>query len=114
MGSTFALPSFSLIREHLDVVIPAAIGVMLVSLSESLAASRQYVAKYRYDINVSQEMLAQGMANVGSGFFPRGQRRWQPLQEFSERFFGRKNPGGLSRPGCLCYLDPTLPGAIVC
>lgn len=66
---SFALPSLSLVREHLDVVIPAAIGVMLVGFSESLAAARQYASKYHYDIDIDQEMLAQGMANAGSGLF---------------------------------------------
>jgi MFS superfamily sulfate permease-like transporter len=42
---------------------------MLVGFSESLAAARQYAGKYHYDIDVDQEMLAQGMANTGSGFF---------------------------------------------
>ena len=42
---------------------------MLVGFSESLAAARQYASKYHYDIDINQEMLAQGMANLGSGFF---------------------------------------------
>jgi MFS superfamily sulfate permease-like transporter len=66
---SFALPSLSFIGENLAVILPAAVGVMLVGFSESLAAARQYASKYHYDIDVDQEMLAQGMANVGSGFF---------------------------------------------
>ena len=66
---SFALPSLSLIGQNLGVVIPAAIGVMLVGFSESLAGARQYASKYHYDIDVDQEMLAQGMANTASGFF---------------------------------------------
>jgi high affinity sulfate transporter 1 len=65
----FALPSLSFIRQNLAVILPAAVGVMLVGFSESLAAARQYASKYHYDIDVNQEMLAQGMANVGSGLF---------------------------------------------
>ena len=66
---SFALPSLDLILQNLGVVIPAAIGVMLVGFSESLAAARQYAVKYHYDIDVDQEMLAQGMANTASGLF---------------------------------------------
>lgn len=66
---SFALPSLSFILENLAVVLPAAIGVMLVGFSESLAAARQYAGKYHYDIDIDQEMLAQGMANAGSGLF---------------------------------------------
>ena len=49
--------------------MPAAVGVLLVGFAESLAAARQYAAKYHYDIDVDQEMLAQGMANAVSGLF---------------------------------------------
>lgn len=51
------------------VLVPAAVGVLLVGFAESLAAARQYAAKYHYDIDVDQEMLAQGMANAVSGLF---------------------------------------------
>jgi len=51
------------------VILPAAIGVMLVGFAESLAAARQYASKYHYDIDVDHEMLAQGMANTSSGLF---------------------------------------------
>jgi sulfate permease, SulP family len=66
---SFVLPSLSVLTQNLGVVLPAAIGVLLVGLSESLAAARQYSAKYHYDIDVNQEMLAQGMANTASGLF---------------------------------------------
>jgi sulfate permease, SulP family len=66
---SFELPSLSFILENLSVILPAAIGVMLVGFSESLAAARQYASKYHYDIDVDHEMLAQGMANTSSGLF---------------------------------------------
>ena len=66
---SFVLPSLSFIRENLAVILPAAVGVMLVGFSESLAAARQYASKYHYDVDVDQEMLAQGMANTASGLF---------------------------------------------
>lgn len=66
---SFVLPTPGFILENWAVVIPAAVGVLLVGFSESLAAARQYSAKYHYDIDVDQEMMAQGMANAASGFF---------------------------------------------
>jgi len=66
---SFALPSISLITQNLGVVIPAAIGVLMVGFSESLATARQDASKYHYDLSVNQEMLAQGMANTASGLF---------------------------------------------
>jgi MFS superfamily sulfate permease-like transporter len=64
-----ALPDMSLITKNFGLIFSGAIGVLLVGFSESLAAARQYASKYHYDIDINQEMLAQGMANVTSGFF---------------------------------------------
>jgi anti-anti-sigma factor len=51
------------------VILSAAIGVLMVGFSETLAAARQHASKYHYDIDINQEMLAQGMANFASGLF---------------------------------------------
>ncbi len=64
-----AIPDISLITKNFGLILSGAIGVLLVGFSESLAAARQYASKYHYDIDINQEMLAQGMANVTSGFF---------------------------------------------
>ena len=64
-----ALPDISLITKNFGLILSGAIGVLLVGFSESLAAARQYASKYHYDIDINQEMLAQGMANVTSGLF---------------------------------------------
>ena len=64
-----ALPDISLITENFGLILSGAIGVLLVGFSESLAAARQYASKHHYDIDINQEMLAQGMANVTSGLF---------------------------------------------
>jgi high affinity sulfate transporter 1 len=64
-----ALPDISLITKNFGLILSGAIGVVLVGFSESLASARQYAAKYHYDIDINQEMLAQGMANFTSGLF---------------------------------------------
>ena len=64
-----ALPDISLITQNFGLILSGAIGVLLVGFSESLASARQYAAKYHYDVDINQEMLAQGMANLTSGFF---------------------------------------------
>jgi high affinity sulfate transporter 1 len=66
---TPALPGISLITQNFGLILSGAIGVLLVGFSESLASARQYAAKYHYDIDINQEMLAQGMANFTSGLF---------------------------------------------
>jgi high affinity sulfate transporter 1 len=63
---SFALPDANLVLGNLDVVLPAAVGIFLVAMSVSLAAARQYAARYHYDVDANQEMLAQGMANTVS------------------------------------------------
>ncbi len=64
-----ALPDISLITKNFGLILSGAIGVLLVGFSESLAAARQYASKYHYEIDINQEMLAQGMANFTSGLF---------------------------------------------
>jgi anti-anti-sigma factor len=66
---TPALPGISVITQNFGLILTGAIGVLLVGFSESLAAARQYASKYHYDIDINQEMLAQGMANFTSGLF---------------------------------------------
>jgi high affinity sulfate transporter 1 len=63
------LPDIGPITKNFDLILTGAIGVLMVGFSESLAAARQYASKYHYDVNINQEMLAQGMANVSSGIF---------------------------------------------
>jgi MFS superfamily sulfate permease-like transporter len=66
---TLVVPTFTMITQNLTIVVTGAIGVLLVGFSESLAAARQYSAKYHYDVSIDQEMMAQGMANTASGLF---------------------------------------------
>jgi len=65
----FALPNKDLIFNNLHVVIPVAVSLFLVAMSDSLAAAREYAGRYHYNIEVNQEMLAQGAANTASGLF---------------------------------------------
>jgi sulfate permease, SulP family len=55
--------------QHGDVVtlIAAAAGMLLVIFSESLGAAETFAAKHGYDIDPNQELIALGVANVGSG-----------------------------------------------
>jgi high affinity sulfate transporter 1 len=45
-----------------------AAGMVLVIFSESLGAAQTYATKHHYEIDPNQEMIALGVANVGSGF----------------------------------------------
>jgi len=61
------LPDFS--GETIRSLIAGGLAVIMVGFSESLAAARAAASKHGYDIDPSQEMIAQGAANAGSGLF---------------------------------------------
>ena len=44
-----------------------AIGVMLVGFAEGLGAARTYAAREHYDIDVNQELVGMGSANIAAG-----------------------------------------------
>ncbi|HXY84116.1 MAG TPA: SulP family inorganic anion transporter [Gaiellaceae bacterium] len=65
------LPSVSVPHLHATDVAPlvaTAAGMVLVILSESLGAARNFATKYGYEVDPNQEMIALGVANIGSGF----------------------------------------------
>jgi sulfate permease, SulP family len=65
------LPSFSwpdVTASELWVLIPSGLGMMLVIFSEALGAGQTFAEKHGYRLDPDQEMVALGLANVGSGF----------------------------------------------
>ena len=42
---------------------------MLIGFSQTAGDSRMFAARHRYRIDINQESVAQGMANVGAGLF---------------------------------------------
>lgn len=64
------LPSASWPRvtvSQLWVLLPSAGGMMLVIFSEALAAGQTFADKHGYRLDNNQEMIALGLANLGSG-----------------------------------------------
>jgi sulfate permease, SulP family len=49
------------------VLLPSAAGMMLVIFSEALGAGQTFADKHGYRLESSQEMIAPGLANLGSG-----------------------------------------------
>jgi high affinity sulfate transporter 1 len=65
------LPSFTVPDIRMDdlwILLPSAIGMMLVIYSEALGAATTFAEKYGYRLDSNQEMIALGLANIGSGF----------------------------------------------
>lgn len=56
-------------RTLMDYIPMGALAVIFVGFSETLAAARDKAALHQYDIDVSQEMIAQGAANTASSLF---------------------------------------------
>ena len=61
------LPDFGYIADHLADVLTAALALLMIGFSQTAGDARSFAAKHRYQVDVNQESLAQGVANVGSG-----------------------------------------------
>jgi high affinity sulfate transporter 1 len=61
------LPDLGLVRDHAAAVVVAAVALLLIGFSQTAGDARVFAARHHYRIDVNQESVAQGMANVGSG-----------------------------------------------
>lgn len=66
---TLALPDPQLVADHASVIAIAAVALLLIGFSQTAGDARAFAAKHRYRIDIDQESVAQGMANVGAGLF---------------------------------------------
>jgi high affinity sulfate transporter 1 len=62
---SFSLPDLSL----LSSLWPAALGIALMSFTESIAAARSFRGHGDPMLDANQELFALGLANIGGGFF---------------------------------------------
>ncbi len=62
---SFQMPNLSL----LQALLPGALGIALMSFTESIAASRAFAEQGDPVVDANQELLALGVANVAGGFF---------------------------------------------
>jgi high affinity sulfate transporter 1 len=61
------IPIISL--QAIPFLIGGAFGIVFLAVGETLGTGRTYAAKYHYEVNADQELLAMGAANIGSGLF---------------------------------------------
>jgi SulP family sulfate permease len=66
---TLELPQWQLVVDHAGTIAVAAVALVLIGFSQTAGDSRTFAAKHRYRIDINQESVAQGMANVGAGLF---------------------------------------------
>jgi MFS superfamily sulfate permease-like transporter len=62
---TVSLPAVRL--SDLWVLLPSALGMVLVIFSEGLGAANVFASKHNYEVKPDQELIAYGVANVSSG-----------------------------------------------
>jgi SulP family sulfate permease len=63
------LPDFMIVRHHFASIGIAAVALLLIGFSQTAGDARAFAVRHRYRIDVNQESVAQGMANVGAGVF---------------------------------------------
>ena len=63
------LPDYDIVRHNLSVIVIAAVALLLIGFSQTAGDARAFATRHRYRIDVDQESVAQGMANVGAGVF---------------------------------------------
>ncbi len=64
-----ALPDLDLFREEYATIGVAAAALLLIGFSQTAGDARAFATRHRYRIDVNQESVAQGMANLGAGAF---------------------------------------------
>ena len=63
------MPSLDLVGRHLPEILVSALALLLIGFSQTAGDARAFATRHRYRIDVNQESVAQGMANLGAGVF---------------------------------------------
>jgi SulP family sulfate permease len=61
------IPDLNLLWDNAATVGIAAVGIVLIGFSQTAGDARHFASKHRYRVDVDQETVAQGVANVGAG-----------------------------------------------
>ncbi|MGH3138503.1 MAG: SulP family inorganic anion transporter [Gaiellales bacterium] len=63
------LPGVDVFREQYATIGIASAALLLIGFSQTAGDARAFATRHRYRIDIDQESVAQGMANVGAGVF---------------------------------------------
>jgi sulfate permease, SulP family len=63
------LPDLDVVQANVAVIGTAAVALLLIGFSQTAGDARAFAVRHRYRIDLDQESVAQGMANVGAGIF---------------------------------------------
>src|SRR4029079_5425621 len=61
------LPSWDVIQDHYAAIGISAFALLLIGFSQTAGDARAFATRHHYRIDIDQESIAQGMANVGAG-----------------------------------------------
>ncbi|HZB68131.1 MAG TPA: sulfate permease [Ornithinibacter sp.] len=64
---TPAVPDLTLVFDNVLTVLVASAGIVLVGFSQTAGDARHFATKHGYRVDIGQETVAQGVANVGAG-----------------------------------------------
>jgi sulfate permease, SulP family len=63
------IPDLGFIIDHITYAGVAALAIVMIGFSQSTGDARAFATKHRYRVDINQESLAQGAANIGAGIF---------------------------------------------
>jgi sulfate permease, SulP family len=63
----FQLPAGDIFTQHYTTIVIAAVGLLLIGFSQTAGDARAFAVRHRYRVDINQESVAQGMANMASG-----------------------------------------------
>ncbi|MET4156933.1 sulfate permease [Agromyces sp. PvR057] len=66
---SLAVPDLGLMWDNAATVGIAAVALVLIGFSQTAGDARMFAAKHRYQVDIDQESIAQGVANAGAGLF---------------------------------------------
>ena len=61
------LPDVGFMVDNSTVILTAAVALLLIGFSQTAGDAREFASRHRYQVDINQESLAQGMSNLGTG-----------------------------------------------
>ena len=61
------VPDPSVLVDHVATVVLASVALVMIGFSQTAGDARTFAARHRYRVDINQESLAQGAANIGAG-----------------------------------------------
>ncbi len=64
---SIAIPDPDFVGQNITVILTAAVGLLLIGFSQTAGDARSFASKHGARVDIDQESVAQGAANIGSG-----------------------------------------------